>query len=183
MRIVAGALKGRRLSSPKDNRIRPTSDRLRESLFNRLAHRDDFDIAGARVADLFAGTGALGLEALSRGAAEAVFVEQSRAAIRLIRDNIAALGLEDRARVLAVDARKLPAAASPFNLVFLDPPYGKGLLPPALAALRSQGWLQPHSLIGAEIGAEEALSFPADFTIDTEFHAGRSRILLMRVLN
>ena len=181
MRIVAGAFKGRRLSSPKDNRIRPTSDRLRESLFNRLAHRGDFDIAGARVADLFAGTGALGLEALSRGAAEAVFVEQSRAASRLIRDNIAALGLGGRAQVLAVDARKLPAAATSFDLIFLDPPYGKGLLPPALAALRSQGWLQPHSLIVAEIGAAEAPSFPADFIIDSEFHVGRSRILLIRV--
>lgn len=181
MRIVAGAFKGRRLASPKDKRVRPTSDRLRESLFNRLAHRNDVAIAGSRVADLFAGTGALGLEALSRGAAEAVFVEQSPAAIRLIRNNIAALGVEGRTQALAVDARKLPKAAAPFDLVFLDPPYGKTLLPPALSALRNQGWLQPQSLIVAEIGTEEPLNLPADFIVDSEFDAGRSRMLLIRV--
>lgn len=163
MRIIAGRHRGRKLTPPADAQVRPTSDRLRESLFNILAHRPDFTFHGARVADLFAGTGALGLEAASRGAAHVSFVESHPASIDLIRHNIISLGEAGNCRVIAGDARRLPKSAAAFDLVFLDPPYGKDLLPPALDSLAANGWLKPGSLIVAEQGAEEVIPYPDDF--------------------
>jgi 16S rRNA (guanine966-N2)-methyltransferase len=123
MRIVAGAFRGRELAAPRSDRIRPTSDRLRETMFNILAHAYDDPVAEARVIDLFAGTGALGLEALSRGARHALFVDDGAEARGLIRANIEALGLAGRARVLEADAVAALRGPGEYDLVFLDPPY------------------------------------------------------------
>ena len=160
MRIVAGRHRGRRLAAigagdPR-GQLRPTSDRLRESLFNRLMHGGEGDaVTGARVLDLFAGTGALGLEALSRGAARAVFVDNGRAARRLIAANIAALDETARARLIAADATRLgPAPEAAFGLILLDPPYGKGLGERALGRALDGGWIVPGALIVWEEGAE-----------------------------
>jgi 16S rRNA (guanine966-N2)-methyltransferase len=152
MRIVGGRLRGRSLAAPRSQLIRPTADRLRESLFNILAHGYGDPVSGARVLDLFAGTGALGLEALSRGAAFALFIESSAEARALVRENIAALGLGGVTRILRRDATKLGAAQihQPFSLVLLDPPYGRGLAERALASAHSGGWLCPEALVVVE---------------------------------
>src|SRR5581483_4762804 len=136
MRIVGGRLGGRTLASPKSQAIRPTSDRLRESLFNILAHGYGDPVTGARVLDLFSGTGALGLEALSRGAAFVLFVDDGAEARALLRENTTALGAGGATRIFRRDATKLGPAhpLEPFSLGFLDPPYGKGLAEKALAS-------------------------------------------------
>jgi 16S rRNA (guanine966-N2)-methyltransferase len=167
MRIVGGRLKGRVLKGPASNAIRPTSDRLRETLFNILAHAYDDPVDGARVIDLFSGTGALAFEALSRGAAFAQMVDDNEAARGLIRANTEALGLGDVAKYLRKDARKLgnvpPGGA--FSLAFLDPPYGLGLAAPALASLASGAWLTPGAFIVVEEAAEADVPLPAGFSL------------------
>lgn len=152
MRIVGGTLRGRKLSTPEGASIRPTSDRVREAVFNILLHGiPDLEIEGARVIDLFAGTGALGLEALSRGAAFCLFVDEGVEARGLIRDNAEALGLTGRTRIFRRDAAKLGASsAGRFGLAFLDPPYGKGLAEQALAELRRGNWLEPGGIAVVE---------------------------------
>src|SRR5947208_10670047 len=143
MRIVGGRLRGRALAAPKSQAIRPTADRLRESLFNILIHAYGDPVTGARVLDLFAGTGALGLEALSRGAAFVLFVDDGAEARALLRQNVEMLGLAAVMRIFRRDATKLGPAypVEPFSLAFLDPPYGKGLPEQALASAREGGWL------------------------------------------
>src|SRR6201992_256552 len=141
MRVVAGRLKGRSLASPSSRDIRPTADRLRESIFNILLHAYDDPIQDARVLDLFAGTGALGIEAVSRGAKFALFVDNGAEARALLRNNVEALGLGGVTRVFRRDATNLGPAhpVEPFALAFLDPPYGKGLADKALVSLRDGG--------------------------------------------
>jgi 16S rRNA (guanine966-N2)-methyltransferase len=148
MRIVGGELGGRSLATPSSHAIRPSADRLRQALFDILAHSYDEILDGARVLDLFAGTGALGLEALSRGAAYALFIEEAVEARGLIRRNVEALGLTGRTRVFRRDATRLGAAGTiaPFGLVFADPPYRKGLGEAALASALAGGWLLPDAL-------------------------------------
>ncbi len=148
MRIVGGEFRGRNLAAPKSNAIRPTTDRTRESLFNILAHAHPGLLDGTRVLDLFAGTGAVGIEALSRGAKSALFVENSVEGRSLLWENIDALGLHGRARILRRDATDLGPASNiePFDLVFADPPYGKGLGEKALFAAHAGGWLKPGSV-------------------------------------
>lgn len=164
MRIVGGEWRGRRLVGPKAEGIRPTSDRLREALFNVLAHAYDDVVEDAVVLDLFAGTGALGFEALSRGAARALFVDEGRQAGTLIRAAIAALGCEDRARLIPRDATRLgPALDRPATLVFCDPPYRKNLAPAALAAAAGGGWLCPGALVLVEEAAEAGPVLPSGF--------------------
>jgi 16S rRNA (guanine966-N2)-methyltransferase len=165
MRIVGGRLRGRALAAPKSQAIRPTADRLRESLFNILAHAYDDPVTGARVLDLFAGTGALGLEALSRGAAFALFVDDAAEARALLRENVAALGLGGATRIFRRDAAKLGPAhpLEPFTLAFLDPPYGQGLAQRALAAARSGGWLVPGALAIVEEAATAGFAAPEGF--------------------
>jgi 16S rRNA (guanine966-N2)-methyltransferase len=157
MRIVAGAWRGRRLVAPKGFETRPTSDRMRQALFDMLLHAPwgggDL-IDGATVLDVFAGTGALGLEALSRGAAKAVFVERAAPALAALRANIANLGTVTRCEVLAVDAMTVPAGERA-DLVFLDPPYGRGLVGLALERLRAMGRVSAETLIMAETGCDE----------------------------
>jgi 16S rRNA (guanine966-N2)-methyltransferase len=152
MRVVGGRLRGRTLKSPQSQAIRPTADRLRESLFNILVHAYDDPIDGARVLDLFAGTGALGIEALSRGAAFALFVDDGVEARALLRGNVEALGLGGTSKVYRRDATRLGPVhpMEPFSLVFADPPYGKGLAEKALASAREGGWLVPGALIVVE---------------------------------
>jgi 16S rRNA (guanine966-N2)-methyltransferase len=166
MRIVGGRLRGRSLAAPRSQAIRPTSDRLRESVFNILAHAHGDPVTGARVLDLFAGTGALGIEALSRGAAFALFIDDGAEARAVIRQNVDALGLGMVTRVFRRDATKLGAAhpLEPFGLVFLDPPYRKGLAGPALASLRDDGWLTPEALLVVEEAADADVSPPDGFT-------------------
>jgi 16S rRNA (guanine966-N2)-methyltransferase len=150
MRIVAGRLRGRRLAAPSGIAIRPTSDRTRESIFNILAARIDF--VGARVIDLFAGTGALGLEALSRGASFALFVDESTEGRALVRTNVDALGLQGVTKIFRRDATDLgrPGTMQPFDLAFADPPYGKGHGEKAADCLRDGGWLKPDALLVLE---------------------------------
>ena len=157
MRIVAGRFKGRTLTSPKDRSTRPTSDRVREALFNILAHGiDGFDIEDARVLDLFAGTGALGLEALSRGAKYCLFIENSAATRGVIRSNVEALNLTGVTKVWRRDASALGPAGNmdPFDLVFADPPYGKGLAEKALRAALENKWIRNGGIAVVEEGAE-----------------------------
>ncbi len=165
MRIVGGRLRGRVLAAPKSNAIRPTADRLREALFNILVHAYDDPISDARVLDLFAGTGALGIEALSRGAAFVLFVDDGAQARALIRENVATLGLGGATRVFRRDATKLGAAhpVEPFSLAFLDPPYRKGLAEQALAAMRDGGWLMPDALVVVEEAVDAGFVAPAGF--------------------
>lgn len=148
MRIVGGEFRGRVLAAPKSNAIRPTTDRTRESLFNILAHAHPGVLDATRVLDLFAGTGAVGIEALSRGAKSALFVENSVEGRSLLWENIDALGLHGRARILRRDATQLGPASNiePFQLVFADPPYGKGLGEKALFAAHAGGWLAPGAV-------------------------------------
>lgn len=166
MRIVGGRLRGRALAAPRTRDIRPTSDRLRESLFNILGHAYGDPVTGARVLDLFAGTGAFGLEAMSRGAVFALFVDDGAEARALIRENVAALGLGGATKILRRDATKLGTAypIEPFSLVFLDPPYGRGLAAPALSAARAGGWLAPDALIVVEEAADARFAAPDGFT-------------------
>ncbi|WP_029351585.1 16S rRNA (guanine(966)-N(2))-methyltransferase RsmD [Bosea sp. 117] len=166
MRIVGGRFKGRTLRGPSSNATRPTSDRLRETIFNVLAHAYEDAADGARVLDLFAGTGALGLEALSRGARFAVFVEEAAEPRGLIRANVEALGLGGITRIFRRDATKLGTAlpSDAFDLVFCDPPYGRGLAEQALASARDGGWLAPGALVLVEEAAEAAFTAPEGFT-------------------
>lgn len=178
MRVVGGRLRGRILAGPKTPAIRPTADRLRESLFNILVHGYGDPLAGARVLDLFAGTGALGIEALSRGAAFALFVDDGAEARALVRENATALGLGGVSRIFRRDATMLGPAhpIEPFSLAFLDPPYGQGLAEKALTSARANGWLTPSALIVVEEAKKAQFVAPEGFTDlerrdydDTEF--------------
>ena len=167
MRIVGGRLKGRALKSPLEEGLRPTSDRLRETVFNVLAHAYDDPVEGAQVMDLFAGTGALACEALSRGARFALMVDDSAQARWLIRENVTTLGLGGVTRLLRRDATKLGDAPTGerYNLVFLDPPYGKGLGQLALISLRDGGWLVDGALLLLEESADGELDVPQGFEL------------------
>ena len=182
MRIVGGKFRGRSLLGPKSDAIRPTSDRLRESLFNVLAHGYGDPCDGARVIDLFAGSGALGLEALSRGAVYAAFVDQSAEARGLIRGNIDAMGLSGITGLLKRDATKLGALApfEPFTLMFCDPPYRKGLAERALQSARDGGWLADDALIVVEEAADITVAIPARFVLEERREAGETQLLFLR---
>src|SRR5512132_2679575 len=165
MRVVGGRLRSRPLAGPKSSAIRPTADRLRETLFNILVHGYGDPVTGARVLDLFAGTGALGIEAISRGAAYALFVDQGVEARALLRDNIESLGLGGVTRIFRRDATRLGPAhpMEPFSLAFLDPPYGKGLAERALTSARDGGWLTPDALVVVEEAGGAVFAPPDGF--------------------
>src|ERR1043166_8837008 len=168
MRIVGGRLRGRALAAPKSAAIRPTADRLRESLFNILAHAYGDAVAGARVLDLFAGTGALGLEAVSRGAAFALFVDDGAEARALIRANVEQLGLGGVPRIFRRAPPRLGPVhpVEPFSLLFADPPYGRGLAEQALAAAREGEWLKPDALVVVEEATAAKFAAPEPFEED-----------------
>lgn len=178
MRIIAGEYRGRQLLSPADASIRPTADRVRESIFNILASRLGPRLDGLRVLDLFAGTGAMGLEALSRGAAPVVFVDTGAEARGLIRDHIEAFGAGGVAKLLRRDATALGPAGTlgPFGLVFLDPPYGQGLGERALVSLSAGGWLAPGATLVLEESAEAPLELPQGFALDDTRRYGAAAV-------
>jgi 16S rRNA (guanine966-N2)-methyltransferase len=183
MRIVGGRLKGRGLKGPLAEGLRPTSDRLRESIFNVLAHAYDKCVESARVIDLFAGTGALALEALSRGARFALMVDDSAQARALIRENVEQLGLGGATRLLRRDATKLgdmPTGES-YTLAFLDPPYNKGLGERALLALKAGNWLAADALILLEESADATITLPEGFELIEQRAYGVTQILFIRL--
>ena len=165
MRVVGGRLRSRPIAGPKGDGLRPTADRLREALFNILVHSYGDPVTGARVLDLFAGTGALGIEAVSRGADFALFVDDGVEARALLRNNTEALGLGGTTRIFRRDATKLGPVypLEPFTLGFLDPPYRKGLAEKALASAREGGWLKPAALIVVEEAADAGFEAPEGF--------------------
>jgi len=183
MRIIAGKFRGKALLSPEDESIRPTADRVREALFNIIASRLGPHLDGLKVVDLFAGTGALGLEALSRGAATVVFVDTGTEARGLIRDHIEAFGAGGVAKLLRRDATNLGPAGTmgPVDLVFLDPPYGKGLGEQALAALRTGGWLKPDTLLVLEESSDVTVNLPEGFTLEDRREYGAAAIHILSV--
>jgi 16S rRNA (guanine966-N2)-methyltransferase len=180
MRIVAGIWRGRTLSAPPGSHTRPTADRVRQALFDMLLHapwggRDALE--GARALDVFAGTGALGLEVLSRGAAHATFIEHDRTALAALRANIASLRADACCTVLPIDALAAPHGP-PCSFIFLDPPYGQALVPRALTRLRANGWIAPTALIIAETARDEPS--PASVPLLAEREHGAARISVWR---
>ena len=184
MRIVGGRHRGRRLFAPQGGTVRPTSDRAREALFNILTHgrlaAEGVPFAEEAVLDAFAGTGALGLEALSRGATQAVFFEQNPEALAVLRKNVASLDESARAQILPYDASRPPRAGVRCAVAFIDPPYRSGLASPALQAINAAGWLSPDALAVIEIGAREKLAPPVGFTLLDERVYGAARLLFLR---
>ena len=175
MRIVAGTWRGRALVAPAGTATRPTSDRMRQALFDMLLHAGwagRAAVEGAAVLDGFAGTGALGLEALSRGAAQAIFMERDPAALAAVRTNIAACRADASCRVLPADALSPPSGRG-CGLVFLDPPYGKNLVARAVVSLTAAGWIAPGALLVAETGRDETLDLPGDALADRTHGAAR----------
>ena len=180
MRIVGGRFRGRRLKAPAGARVRPTAERVREALFDILSHGGmRRPLEGARVVDLFAGTGALGLEALSRGAAQLIAVESDAVARAALRANIAALGCGDRATVVAGDATCLPPAARACDLALLDPPWRAGLAAPALDALVGGGWLAGDATVVVEHGADDPFEPPAALALRDCRRYGRTALAFL----
>lgn len=181
MRIVAGKHRGRRIEAPRGARLRPTADRVREAVFNILAHGERDLIAGAAVLDVFAGTGAMGLEALSRGAGDAIFIEKHQASLQCLGRNIARLGEVEQATVIRGEATRPGPAPRASSLVFLDPPYGSGLAEPALGALAEEGWLAPGATIVLELAGDDEFTPPAGFAISGDRAYGKTRVLILAV--
>jgi len=190
MRIVAGRHRGRHIAAPEGLAVRPTADRTREAMFNILERGklpwpealagSGNPLANARVLDAFAGSGALGLEAASRGAAHVAFMENQAVAVAACRDNIRALGEESRCEIVPYDVVHPPRAAEPCDLVLMDPPYGQGLAEPALTALRDAGWIAAGTLVVIELMATEGFAAPAGFTaVDTRKY-GKARLEFLR---
>jgi 16S rRNA (guanine966-N2)-methyltransferase len=178
MRIIAGQWRSRPLVVPPGDGTRPTADRVRETLFSMLTSRlGSFE--GLTVLDLFAGSGALALEALSRGASRAYLVERDGAAREAITGNIAKFGAS--ATLIGNDATALPAAAQPCDVVFLDPPYGEALAAPALASALAKGWIAPSAWISVETGLKETIEAPG-FTLETNRKVGKAMLHLLRPL-
>ena len=183
MRVVGGRLKGRILNAPKSDAIRPTTDRVREAIFNILCHAiADFTLDDALVLDLFAGSGALGVEALSRGAKFALFVEQSAEARGLVRRNIEDMGLTGVTKIYRRDATKIGDIQrfDPFDLIFLDPPYGRGIGEKALIAARHGGWMGDGAICVFEEEKASLIDLPDGFQILDERSYGDTRIMILR---
>lgn len=181
MRIIAGKFRGKNLSSPSDDAIRPTSDRARESIFNILGSRLGPVLDGKRVLDLFAGTGALGLEALSRGAAHVTFVDTGAEARGLIRDHIEAFGAAGITKLLRRDATALgtPGTFGQFDLVFLDPPYSQGLGEKAMAEVSANGWLASGATLVWEESSDAEVTIPPGFILEDERTYGAATVRIL----
>lgn len=182
MRIIAGQWRGRKLLSPPDDAVRPTTDRVREALFSMIQARLG-GFAGLRVADIFSGSGALGLEALSRGAEHATFVDSARASCRLVEQNAAALQAGDRIQVLNRPATSLPPAAEPYDLIFMDPPYGKSLVGPTLAQLAYQNWVSPETIVVVETPRAEEINDPSWTVLRSATYGGTRVSLILPLLS
>ena len=181
MRIVGGELRGRRLTAPRGRSLRPTGERVREALFDVLEHGlgQRAPIAGGRIVDVFAGTGMVGFEALSRGAAHVSFVEQSSEALARLRRSAEQLGLADRITLVRRDATRLGAAAQPNGCAFLDPPYRSGLAAPALRQLAEGGWLEDGALAVLEHSTREVLAPPVGFTVLDTRRYGATKLVFL----
>jgi 16S rRNA (guanine966-N2)-methyltransferase len=184
MRITAGLYGGRTLAAPHDYRVRPTADKVRQAIYNILTHNDlGLSLEGSRVADLFAGTGAMGIEALSRGAAFCLFVDDSAESRALVRQNVEALALTGVSKIWRRDATKLgPMAAGaggPFHLAILDPPYHKGLIEPALISLREGGWLSEGAVAVVETADDETVE-GAGYTRVQERVYGETKVTFLQ---
>lgn len=185
MRIVAGRFRGRALAEPGDAALRPTSDKVRQAIFNIIEYprfASNFALEGARVIDLFAGTGALGLEALSRGAKFCLFVEEAAESRAIIRENVEALGLTGASKIWRRDAASLGPldTLAPFDLAFLDPPYRKNLIAPALQGLAQGGWLNADALVMTEMAEDETMPAVAGYEVLDDRIYGDTRIAFMR---
>ncbi len=181
MRIIAGKHSGRKLAAPAGQTLRPSSDRLRQALFNILQHsKHGVEIDGAIVVDAFAGTGAIGLEALSRGAGHAVFIENERTALELLRKNVALCNESEHADILRADATDPPPARVACDLAFLDPPYGRELAPTALSALSQKGWFIDDALCIVELATTEQLVPPSGFVLLDSRTYGAAQIVILR---
>ena len=184
MRIVAGTLKGRAIQAPAGQDVRPTSDRARQAIFNILEHAPWSEgIEARRVIDIFAGSGALGLEALSRGASRCLFVDSSEASLAAIRANVAAFGIGEITRLLRQDATRLGRrheGRPAFDIAFLDPPYGKDLPGPVLATLRTEGWLAPDAVVVLERGSGEAPIETPGYELLDRRRYGAAEVLFLR---
>jgi len=184
MKVTAGTLGGRALIAPPDARVRPTSDKVRQAMFNILAHNDfGVSLADARVADMFAGTGALGIEALSRGASFCLFVDDSAESRGLIRLNVEAFGLTGATKIWRRDATELgpinTGSGGPFDLVFLDPPYRKDLVARCLKSLHEGEWLAPGAIVVAETAEDEPIPDTPGFRQLDERIYGTTRVLFL----
>ena len=179
MKIIAGQWRGRALVAPLGDATRPTANRVREALFSMLTSRIG-SFEGLRVADVFAGTGALGMEALSRGCTHVSFVETDAQALKALKTNIARSKVEAMTEVFAQPAALVGRARVPFDLLLLDPPYGEGLAAPALARLSEQGWIAPHALISVETAAKEPLDVPG-FAVEVTRRHGKAALHLLRL--
>jgi 16S rRNA (guanine966-N2)-methyltransferase len=184
MRIVAGRHRGRRIEAPAGLEVRPTADRTREALFNILEHGSftadgTSPLHGARVLDAFAGSGALGLEALSRGAAHATFMDNNAVARSAIRANAKALGESARVLILQADAINPPAAGAPCGVIFLDPPYRSSAAGTALAALAARGWVADGAICTVETAARDTFDPPPGFTLVDERRYGKAKLVLL----
>jgi 16S rRNA (guanine966-N2)-methyltransferase len=177
MRIVAGTWRGRAIATlpAGDTSIRPTSDRAREAVFNILFSSYG-PLDGTRVLDMCCGTGALGLEALSRGATHATFIDNSATALRLVKQSVQTFGAQNSAVMLLADATDMPVAAAPCDIVFCDPPYGRGIVPLALAEMHTKGWLAPHATVVVEVAAKEIWDVPHWFTLNDERVYGAAKV-------
>jgi len=187
MKIIAGRHRGRAIDSPNGENTRPTSARAREAIFNVLTHGiDDFDIQNTVVADIFAGTGGLGFEALSRGANHCIFSEKDAHSIKVIQSNGGKLHETDRLTVIKSDARKLPTFPIKMpercGLFFLDPPYNQELIKPTLNSLKNQNWLQTNSIGVVECGKDENLNLPSEFKVISTRNYGAARITFIRFI-
>ena len=185
MRVIGGSWRGRRLDAPPGGAVRPTSDRAREAVFNILEHGahtggEGSPIPDARVLDAFAGSGALGIEALSRGAAHATFLDSDATAIRTIQRNLTALKGLANASVRRADCLAPPRAPAPCDLVFLDPPYGEGLAAPALLALARAGWIAEGAFCVVELGRDDAFDAPDGFDLLDDRRYGRARMVILQ---
>ena len=178
MRIISGLWRGRALLSPSGETTRPTSDRAREGLFSMLASRVG-SFEGLHVADLFAGTGALGLEALSRGAAHCTFVEKDRDALDILKRNIAKMGAAAQTDVRAQSVEHARPPAQPCDLVFMDPPYETGLGQKALDRVASEGWLAPGAWVSIELHRED-IAVPEGLSVEVQRRFGKATIILLR---
>lgn len=180
MRIVAGRHRGRVLQAPEGLATRPTADRARQALFNILEHGEPA-LEGARVLDAFAGSGALGFEALSRGAGHVTFLETDGSAFVIIHANAKKLGVEGQASIQRIDATRPPKASQPCRIVLMDPPYKSGLAKPALVALEAQGWIAPDAVVVVEVAAGEDFSAPIkSLAIADERKYGAARLVFLR---
>ncbi len=185
MRITAGRFKGRNLTPPKNMSVRPTSDKVRQAIFNILEHRDfgfPFGLEGARVIDLYAGTGALGIEAISRGARYCLFVDDAAESRALIRQNVETMGLTGVSKIWRRDAASLGPldTLSPFDLAFLDPPYRKNLIAPTLAGLRDGSWLVSPAVVVAEMAEDETCPSTAGLEIVDDRVYGDTRVVILK---